>query len=197
MTVKLTDAQLVMLSAAAQREDLCLTAAEKMKGAVLAKVSEKLVKLGLVREVRAKTEMPVWRRDEAGQSYALKLTAAGLKAITVDDGSEDAVARKGERAQTFTPRAGSKLAQVIDLLQRSKGATIQNLIEATGWLPHTTRAALTGLRKRGYAIARERIEADSVYRIAGAPMVGGDRFVARAEASDGSVRELEKPSQAA
>ena len=51
MSVKLTDAQLVMLSPAAQREDLCLTAPDKMKGAVLAKVSEKLVKLGLVREV--------------------------------------------------------------------------------------------------------------------------------------------------
>ena len=35
------------------------------------------MKLGLVREVRAKAGMPVWRRDDAGQSYALKLTAAG------------------------------------------------------------------------------------------------------------------------
>jgi hypothetical protein len=58
MTVKLTDAQLVMLSAAAQRENLCLTAPAKMKGAVLSKVSEKLVKLGLVREVRAKAGCP-------------------------------------------------------------------------------------------------------------------------------------------
>ena len=98
MSVKLTDAQLVMLSAAAQREDLCLTTPDKMKGAILTKVSEKLVKLGLVREVRAKAGMPVWRRDDAGQSYALKLTAAGLKAIAVDDGSEEAIARKGSAA---------------------------------------------------------------------------------------------------
>jgi hypothetical protein len=47
MSVKLTDAQLVMLGAAAQREDRCLTAPDKMKGAVLSKVSEKLAKLGL------------------------------------------------------------------------------------------------------------------------------------------------------
>jgi hypothetical protein len=58
MSVKLTDAQLVMLSAAAQREDRCLSAPGKMKGAILAKVSEKLAKLGLVREVRAKAGMP-------------------------------------------------------------------------------------------------------------------------------------------
>src|SRR5271155_2334900 len=75
MTVKLTDAQLVMLSAAAQRKDLCLTAPEKLKGAILTKVGEKLVKLGLVLEVRAKAGMPVWRRDDAGDGYALKLTA--------------------------------------------------------------------------------------------------------------------------
>ena len=99
MTVKLTDAQLVMLSAAAQREDLCLTAPDKLKGAILTKVGEKLVKLGLVREVRAKAGMPIWRRDDAG-SYAVKLTAAGLKAIAVDGGSEEAIARKGSAATT-------------------------------------------------------------------------------------------------
>jgi hypothetical protein len=94
MSVKLTDAQLVMLSTAGQRGDLCLTAPDKMKGAILAKVSEELVKLGLVREVRAKSGAPIWRRDNAGQSYALKLTAAGLKAIAVDDGSEEAIATR-------------------------------------------------------------------------------------------------------
>jgi hypothetical protein len=89
MTVKLTDAQLAMLSAAAQREDHCLTAPDTLKGAVLAKVGEKLVKLGLVREVRSKAGAPVWRRDDVG-SFALKLTAARLKAITVDDESDEA-----------------------------------------------------------------------------------------------------------
>jgi hypothetical protein len=156
-----------------------------MKGAILTKVSEKLVKLGLVREVRAKAGMPVWRRDDVGQSYALKLTAAALKAIAVDEGSEAAIATSkarqpdatnapgpdviGGHDKTVTPRAGSKLARVIDLLQRSDGATILHLMEATGWLPHTTRAALTGLRKRGYAVVRERVDGgDSIYRIAGA-----------------------------
>src|SRR5271154_2439263 len=187
MSVKLTDAQLVMLSAAAQREDLFLTAPEKLKGAILPKVGEKLVKLGLVRKVRARTGLPVWRRDDAGQRYALKLIAVGLKAVAVEHGLEAVIAPReasqqqpkpdatkasgpeivDERAKTLTPRAGSKLGRVIDLLQRSEGTTILNLIEATGWLPHTTRAALTGLRKRGYAIARERVDGeDSVYRIA-------------------------------
>ena len=42
MTVKLTDAQFVVLSAASQRQDLCLTALDMMKGAILTKVSKKL-----------------------------------------------------------------------------------------------------------------------------------------------------------
>jgi len=39
---------------------------------------------------------------------------------------------------------------VIEMLSRSGGASLADLIAATGWLPHTTRAALTGLRKRGF-----------------------------------------------
>ena len=47
------------------------------------------------------------------------------------------------------------------------GATIEELIAATGWLAHTTRAALTGLRKRGYAVAIDRSDDNrgSFYRI--------------------------------
>ena len=60
MSVKLTDAQLVMMSAAVQREDRCLAAPEAMKGAVVSKA---------------------WRRDETGRSFALKLTAAGAPSL--------------------------------------------------------------------------------------------------------------------
>ena len=91
MSVKLTDAQLVMMSAAAQRKDRCLSAPATIKGAALSKVSVKLAKLGLAREIEAKAGAPIWRRDDAGQGYALKLTAAGLKAIAVDEGSQDAI----------------------------------------------------------------------------------------------------------
>jgi len=42
------------------------------------------------------------------------------------------------------------------LLQRDCGATLDELVASTGWLPHTTRAALTGLRKRGFTIAIDR-----------------------------------------
>ena len=90
------------------------------------------------------------------------MTAAGWRAIAVDEGSQATEHSEASQPQTktraspderghvarVTPRDG-KLAQVIELLGRADGATIVDLTPATGWLPHTTRAALTGLRKRG------------------------------------------------
>jgi len=201
MSVKLTDAQVVMISAAAERKDRCLSASATIKGAALSKVGVKLTKLGLAREVEAKRGVPIWRRDEAGQGYALKLTAAGLKAIAVDEASQETIEPSGAPLPQATiattpdegghparvvPREGSKLALVIEHLQRADGATIIDLTQATGWLPHTTRAALTGLRKRGYAVIRERIGAgDSVYRISDAPSDRGDRTVLQRDVVDG------------
>jgi hypothetical protein len=60
----------------------------------------------------------------------------------------------------------SKIAQVISLLQRSGGATLTELVATTGWLPHTTRAALTGLRKKGYTLDKESRDGDTAYSIA-------------------------------
>jgi hypothetical protein len=67
--------------------------------------------------------------------------------------SQIAASSQPERS---VPRQGSKLAEVMALLGRKQRAGIEELTSATGWLPHTTRAALTGLRKRGYAIERSR-----------------------------------------
>ena len=80
MSIKLTDTQLVLLGAAAQRKDLCLVAPPTLKGATAQKVASKLISAGFVKEVKAKAGDPIWRRDE-GASYALKLTATGAKAI--------------------------------------------------------------------------------------------------------------------
>ena len=51
------------------------------------------------------------------------------------------------------------------MLERPGGAPLAELAERTGWLPHTTRAALTGLRKKGHIIAKEGREGITVYRI--------------------------------
>jgi hypothetical protein len=107
MSIKLTDTQLVLLGAAAQRKDLCLVAPPTLKGATAQKVASKLISAGFVKEVKAKASDPIWRRDEeSGASYALKLTAAGAKAIAVDDpaepedagGESDALANRDQAA---------------------------------------------------------------------------------------------------
>ena len=152
MSVKLTHAQVVMMSAAAQRKDRCLSVPATIKGAALHKVSVKLAKLDLAREIEAKRGAPIWRCDDAGKGYALKLTAAGLKAIAVNEELSGAIS-PGETpqpqaknvassdevhpARATAPRDGSKLALVIERLQRADGATIVDLTQATGWLPHT------------------------------------------------------------
>jgi hypothetical protein len=60
----------------------------------------------------------------------------------------------------------SKIAQVISMLQRSDGATVMELVTMTGWLPHTTRAALTGLRKKGYILEKHSRDGLTAYAIA-------------------------------
>jgi hypothetical protein len=60
----------------------------------------------------------------------------------------------------------TKIAGVIALLKRRQGATIEELMEATGWLPHSTRAALTGLRKKGHVLAKDKRGDATCYRIA-------------------------------
>ena len=204
-SIKLTDAQLLILSAASRREDRCLTAPKNLKRPAAEKLAAKLLAARLVREIKAKPNMPVWRRDEdAGRVFALNLTAAGLKAVaTKEDDSqpeESVGASTGQETSNIvgpapsgagatagfaatarnsaapnaksapvssTPRQGTKIARVIELLRRDQGATLEALIVATGWLPHTARAALTGLRHSGYDVRLERGQngSASVYRI--------------------------------
>ncbi len=58
----------------------------------------------------------------------------------------------------------TKRDQFASLLIRDEGATLDQMIAATGWLPHTTRAALTGLKKLGYAIDSDKIDGVRTYR---------------------------------
>jgi hypothetical protein len=71
-------------------------------------------------------------------------------------------------------RGETKQARGIALLERDSGATLDELIAATGWLPHTTRAALTGLRHKGFVLDRgKRADGNTVYRISSAPATSG------------------------
>jgi hypothetical protein len=167
-STKLTDAQRAVLSGTAQRDDGAATLPERMTEKAAQKLAVTLIAKGLVREVRARAEMPVWRRNEAGRACALIVTKFGREAIKGDGDRQKHDAAADAPAPSIASQ-GSKLAAVMTLLGRKRGVAIEELTSATGWLPHTTRAALTGLRKRGHAIERSRSEqGGSVYRIVAA-----------------------------
>jgi hypothetical protein len=70
---------------------------------------------------------------------------------------------------TSTPRADTKQAQMIALLKRSEGATIEEITKLTSWQPHTVRGAIAGaLKKRlGLKVTSEKTDdRGRVYRIA-------------------------------
>ncbi len=203
MPITFTDTQRIALSAAGLREDRCLVTSKKWKGFAATRFADKLLTLGFAKEIRARTGMPIWRRDEdGGQGHSLKLTGAGLKAIAAQQeetrpgptakaatgaaaagrtppaatvaapeepqGDTSLEAKIAHASNPSGPRAGTKLADVVDLLKRDHGATLAELVAATDWLPHTTRAALTGLRKRGYPVTLDRSDKarGSVYGLA-------------------------------
>ncbi|MFC4294649.1 DUF3489 domain-containing protein [Novosphingobium tardum] len=77
----------------------------------------------------------------------------------------DTPAVAASAAPATVPKPTSKQSLVIELLRRSEGATLAELVEATGWLPHTTRAALTGLKKKGHVLAKDKRGDATCYRI--------------------------------
>jgi Protein of unknown function (DUF3489) len=186
MSAKLTENQAALLKSAAHREDRCFVLPPNLKGGAAQKVAAKLIAEGLAKEIKTKAGAPIWRRDGDGdQAYSLKLSAAGIKAIAVGEAQSgkpvpmslvqeplpesmdsSGASHHSADASKAPPREGSKLASVMALLRRSEGATIGVLTKATGWLPHTTRAAITGVRKRGYSVVLDRsAEGASVYRL--------------------------------
>src|ERR1700732_3558552 len=66
-----------------------------------------------------------------------------------------AASSRAAKMGTTSARRSKKVA-IISLLQRPDGAALGDLIAATGWQVHSVRAALTGLRKEGKELAREK-----------------------------------------
>ena len=89
---------------------------------------------------------------------------------------EDADQTPGDMAATDNVDVGeaapppvSKKSLIVGLLGDENGASLAAIVAATGWLPHTARAALTGLRKKGHVIERFSVDGETRYRIPAAP----------------------------
>lgn len=63
-------------------------------------------------------------------------------------------------------RPEKKSARLLALLQRAEGASVEDLSNELGWQQHTTRAALTGLRKKGHEISKAKEGSVNIYRVA-------------------------------
>ena len=64
-----------------------------------------------------------------------------------------------------TAKRVTKTDQLLALLRRPDGASIEEMAETLGWLPHTARAALTGLKKKGHDIVRDKAGSVTVYKV--------------------------------
>ncbi len=168
---RLTDTQLVILSAAAGREShavLPLPKSLKANKGAAATALRALIKKGLIEETPAALGDESWREDEAGRKIALTISDAGLAALDGEPAappSKRARNRQGDASKENTP--SGKAGTILGLLSRPKGAKITELQKATGWQAHSIRAALTGLRKRGITIARSQDDGATVYQADG------------------------------
>ena len=174
VTAKLSDAQLVILSAAAQRADgslLPFPESLTVKGAALDKVVETLCKRKLVEERRTINGAPEWRRDEDDRPLGLFITTNGLLALGVDETEKTTPSqptanmtrprktgaakphRKTSKASPASSKrraapSQSKQDLVIQMLRRQSGVTIEDIIAKTGWQPHSVRGFFSGLVKK-------------------------------------------------
>jgi hypothetical protein len=191
---KLSDAQLVLLSSAAQHRDGAIEL--ELKGAAAKKVVGKLLREGLIEEVPSRGTLPVWRRDDNQGSLALCITKVGLAAIGIEpsvseptrkappeaqNGSEAAskqsrrvkpASRKKTKDENLrhsskSSRGSSKQDRVIEMLQRPQGAAITTIMKATGWQQHSVRGFFAAVvrKKLGLNLGSEKSGNVRAYRI--------------------------------
>lgn len=182
--ITITNNQRAVLHAAAHSANLVAWPVPPMLG--LSKGSATIVVKGLltkdlVEERPALGNDPVWREEDDGRQFTVVITKAGMAAIGMlpdnEEGQEpgeagaagtaDAPIATMNQDQPRMPRTGSKLAILVALLSREEGATVEEMVAATGWQAHSVRGVMSGAlaKKFGLQIASEKVEGRGrVYR---------------------------------
>lgn len=185
---RLFDTQLVILSAACQRDDrLVLPLPERLKGGAANKVIDSLTAKGFIEEVDAKHGDPIWRKKRNGHGVTLVVTDAAFDALGIEIDADpdsastcatgrDEVPAAAEPAtaldsapKTLKTRENTKQAKLIAMLRAPDGATIEEIVAALDWQSHTVRGAIAGALKKklGLDVTSEKIDGRGrVYRIA-------------------------------
>jgi hypothetical protein len=174
---KLTDTQTIILSAGAQRPDnIALPLPKGLHGAAAKMAVTKMIAHGWLQEVDASLNRgePFWRETGDGHGTALIVTDAGLLAIGIEPVLAQTMASVRNHADETpenkqpTPRAGTKQAMIIAMLQTPGGATIAEIVSETGWLGHTARGVISGVlkKKMGLSINSQKVKGrGTVYRL--------------------------------
>ncbi len=206
---KLSDAQLVVLSAACHPPDRnVLPLPERMKGGAAQKIVASLLGKQLIEEVVAGANEPVWRDGEDRGRTTLQATAAAFQALGIEPGDgadrqgsvldalpagdntkgaatmaehaatpvEAATGGDGAEPASTSPTGGqvrktrpdTKQAQLVAMLQKPGGASLDEIVAATGWQAHTVRGAIAGALKKklGLTVTSDKVEGRGrVYRL--------------------------------
>lgn len=116
------------------------------------------------------TTTPNSSAKEARKVTGRKQTAASGagapgKAASSSPGAMADLQAQGSGNDVQRDRVPSKAFLVLEMLQQPEGATLEQMVAATGWLPHTMRAMLTGLREKGHAVTSEKLDGVRTYRV--------------------------------
>ncbi len=158
-SIPLTKTETSLLTEAAGRDDGLLIRPESMKEVTFGRLIGKLLKQDLI-AAREQDGVTLHYLTPAGYwALGLKPPRAGrVRVAKVEEGAATGSAE--------APKGNSKRDLVVGLLGRGEGASLDELIATTGWLPHTTRAALSRLRSTGQALVKsKREDGRTAYRI--------------------------------
>ncbi|KJS41405.1 MAG: hypothetical protein VR71_18720 [Roseovarius sp. BRH_c41] len=174
---KLTDTQTIILSAGAQRPDnLAMPLPKGLHGAAARKVVSMMIGRGWLEEIDANIRKgaPLWRETGDGHGTTLVVTDAGLLAIGIEPVVVKTMAAIRIHAaqppapKPPNPRAGTKQAMLIAFLERPEGASMAEIVEATGWQAHSARGFMSGALKEKLGLVLTSVKEDErgrVYRI--------------------------------
>lgn len=169
--IELSETQTTILSGACAREDgLVFPVTANIKGGAVGNVLKSLLKRGLIEEISAADPDTVWRHDEDKGSITLRATPLGYSVLGQSEQTLASEIEHGTSPATTFQRRPNKQAMLIEMLEAADGATIAQIVEATGWQPHTVRGAISGTLKKklNLNVVSEKVDGrGSVYRIVG------------------------------
>ena len=170
--IQLSDAQAVILSAACAREDgAVFPVTTGLKGGAVGNVCKSLLKHGLIEEIPATDLNTVYRHDEERGPITLRATPLAYATLGITDAPDvqDEDQPKPEATpQPVRRRSGTKQEALIAMLRAEGGATIDEIVAALGWRPHTIRGAMSGALKKklGLTVTSEKVDGRGrTYRI--------------------------------